>query len=208
MTSELFYAGRLESHAGLDRQRVETPFTTDGLFAGAQLLHGSGLRFLPVAHTGNTSRSLEEAELVAAVARALAEQGTTWIDGDGRRRPLGWDDLLIVAPYNDQVAAIRQRLPEAGRQRAGTVDKFQGQEAAVAIYSMTTSSPDEAPHGLDFLYSLNRLNVATSRARCLAVVVASEALLRPAPRTPHQLRLANALCRYVELATPITPAAR
>jgi uncharacterized protein len=80
------------------------------------------------------------------------------------------------------------------------VDKFQGQEAPISIYSMATSSPEEAPRGMEFLYSLNRLNVATSRARCLAAVVASPALVRVRARTPRQMRLANALCRLVELA--------
>ena len=110
-----------------------------------------------------------------------------------------WDDVLIVAPYNAQVAEIGRRLPAA---RVGTVDKFQGQEAPVSIYSMTTSGPEEAPRGMEFLYSPNRLNVATSRARCLAAVVASPALIRVHARTPRQMRLANALCRFVELSVP------
>jgi len=85
----------------------------------------------------------------------------------------------------------------------GTVDKFQGREAPVAIYSMTTSTPDDAPRDLEFLYSANRFNVAISRARGLAVLVANPALLRVACRTPEQMRLLNALCRFVEIATPI-----
>ncbi len=115
----------------------------------------------------------------------------------GEERPIGWDDVLVITPYNAQVGAIALRLPEA---RVGTVDKFQGQEAPVSIYSMATSSPEDAPRGMDFLYSRHRLNVATSRARCVAVVVASSALLRVRARTPEQMRLANALCRFAELA--------
>ena len=115
---------------------------------------------------------------------------------------------LVVAPYNAQVRAIRDLLPEAGRSRVGTVDKFQGQEAAVAIYSMTTSSADEAPHGLEFLYSRNRLNVATSRARCLAVVVASPELIKVRCRTARQVKLVNALCRYIELAMEVAAPAK
>ena len=80
------------------------------------------------------------------------------------------------------------------------MDKFQGQEAAVAIYSMATSTPEEAPRGMEFLYSLNRLNVATSRARCLAIIVASPALARVRARSPRQMQLANALCRFIEMA--------
>ena len=125
--------------------------------------------------------------------------GGSWVDERGRQRDLTWDDVLIVAPYNAQVGAIQRLLPEAAR--VGTVDKFQGQQAPVSIYSMTTSTPELAPRGMDFLYSRNRLNVATSRARCVAIVVASPALLQARARTPEQMRLANALCRFVELAT-------
>jgi uncharacterized protein len=106
--------------------------------------------------------------------------------------------VLIVAPYNAQVGAIRRLLPDGAR--VGTVDKFQGQEAPVSLYSLTTSSPELAPRGLDFLYSRNRLNVATSRARCVAIVVGSPDLWRVRARTPEQMRLANAFCRFVEAA--------
>ena len=120
------------------------------------------------------------------------------MDGHGDVHPVGWAEILIVAPYNAQVGAIRRLLPPEAR--VGTVDKFQGQEAPISIYSMTTSSPELAPRGMDFLYSRNRLNVATSRARCVAVVVASPDLVRVRARTPEQMRLANAFCRFVELA--------
>ena len=192
-TSEVFYAGELTSRPGLEAQVVE---------AGA--LGGTGLRWLPVSHRGNTSRSDEEVDVVVRLFRRLAEGGNHWIDvPDGEapiRRPLTWSDVLVVAPYNDQVGAIRERLPAEWRERVGTVDKFQGQQAAVVICSMTTSSPEDAPHGMEFLYSLNRLNVATSRAKCLAIVVASPDLIRVRCHTPRQMRLANGLCRYIELA--------
>ena len=84
--------------------------------------------------------------------------------------------------------------------KIGTVDKFQGQEEAVVIYSMTTSSPEDAPRGMEFLYSLNRLNVATSRAKTAVIVVGNPRLFEPECRTPRQMQLANALCRYREMA--------
>jgi superfamily I DNA and/or RNA helicase len=189
-TSEVFYEDRLEPRENLARQQLHW----------AAPLGGTGLRWIEVEHEGNHSRSLEEAELVSQLAAELVNGGAEWTDADGRRKPLHWPDVLIVAPYNAQVRAIRDRLPEVARDRVGTVDKFQGQQAAVVFYSLTTSSPEEAPHGMEFLYSLNRLNVATSRARCLAVLLASPRLLRVRCRTPRQLRLANALCRFVELA--------
>ena len=110
--------------------------------------------------------------------------------------------------YNAQVTRLPERLAPAGA-RVGTVDKFQGQEAAIVIYSMATSRPEDAPRGLEFLYSLNRLNVATSRARCAAILVMSPRLFEPECKTPRQMKLANALCRFREMAlslSHVTPA--
>jgi uncharacterized protein len=199
-TSQAFYEGELEAREGLGAQRI----IADGAYGG------SGLRWVPVVHQGNTSQSDEEADAVAKLARDIAEGNLRWINvpdsGQPEERSLTWQDLLIVAPYNAQVGAIRDRLPEAVRDRVGTVDKFQGQQAAVAIYSMTTSSPEDAPRGMEFLYSLNRLNVATSRAKCLAIVVASPELVRVRCHTPRQMRLANALCYFIESATRVVAA--
>ena len=105
---------------------------------------------------------------------------------------------MIIAPYNAQVFDLKDRIPGA---RIGTVDKFQGQEAPIVIYSMTTSTHADAPRGMNFLYSLNRLNVATSRAKALSVLVCSPALFEPECKTPEHMGMANAFCRYLELAT-------
>ncbi len=124
--------------------------------------------------------------------------------GTAESRPVRPEDILIVAPYNLHRrrlrAALEARGDVVGRVAVGTVDKFQGQEAPISIYSMATSRPEDAPRGLEFLYSLNRLNVASSRARCLTLVVASPALVLVDARTPRQMELANALCRFVEMA--------
>ncbi|MDQ4034999.1 MAG: TM0106 family RecB-like putative nuclease [Chloroflexota bacterium] len=186
-TSATFYEGKLESRENLGRQAL----------LGPEPMRGAGVRLLHVQHVGSESESPEEARQVAALVRALVESGSTWIDKDGDERRLRYEDVLVVAPYNAQVGAIQRELPQA---RVGTVDKFQGQEAPISIYSMTSSSPQDAPRGMDFLYSRNRLNVATSRARCIAVVVAEPALLLVRARTPEQMRLANALCQFAELA--------
>ncbi len=189
-TSELFYVARLASLAGLERQKIEAPAP----FSGA------GLWFVPAVHEGNQSYSVEEVERVVGIVEYLAQDRTGWINRHGERHPLTLDDILIVAPYNDQVNRLWDRLPDA---RAGTVDKFQGQEAAVVIYAMTTSSPEDAPRGMEFLYNLNRFNVATSRARCACIVVGSPRLFSPECRTPRQMELANVLCRYAELSTAV-----
>jgi uncharacterized protein len=187
-TSEVFYDDRLEPEPHLAAQRVRSP---------VPLVDGVGPRLQPVDTVGADNESPDEARAVADLARSMV--GGSWTDANGVTRPLGWPDVLIVAPYNGQVGAIQRLLPPEAR--VGTVDKFQGQEAPISIYSLTTSSPELAPRGMDFLYSRNRLNVATSRARCVAVVVGSTDLWRVRARTPAQMRLANAFCRFVELAT-------
>ena len=189
-TSEAFYEGKLDSRPGLEGQGV--------ICSGP--LSGAGLRFLPVPHEGNQSFSDEEADRVAALVSSLVYGDASWVDQHGREKPITSDDVLVIAPYNAQVFKIQERLPRA---RVGTVDKFQGQEAPVVVYSMATSTPEEAPHGMEFLYSQNRLNVATSRARCVCVLVGSPDLFAPECRTPRQMQLANAFCRYRELATEI-----
>ena len=187
-TSEVFYEGKLHSHPG--RESLD--------LVGAAPLSGTGIRFLPVHHSGQTSESPEEAEEVAQRVRDLLDSVPTYVDASGAIHPLDDDDVLIITPYNAQVKSLGEALPGF---RIGTVDKFQGQEAPISIYSMATSSSEEAPHGMEFLYSLNRLNVATSRARCLVLVVASPGLLRVRCRTPRQMHLANAIARLVEMAT-------
>ena len=192
--SELFYEGRLSSLDGLERQIVEAP----GPFAGA------GLWFVPVVHEGNRSYSTEEVERVAIIVELLTQSGSSWTDRHGRQQALGVNDVMVVAPYNDQVNRLTERLPGV---KVGTVDRFQGQEAAVVIYSMATSTPEDAPRGMEFLYDLNRFNVATSRARCASIVVSSPQLFSPECRTPRQMELANVLCRYVEMSkTVVFPA--
>jgi uncharacterized protein len=187
-TSRAFYEGRLASRPTLANQSLHGP----------DPLLGVGPRLLPAEHTGNDNLSPEEAWQVAALAQTLVSSGAHWVDADGRECPIGWKDVLIVAPYNAQVGEIRRHLPPEAR--VGTVDKFQGQEAPISIYSMTSSSAEDAPRGMAFLYSRNRLNVATSRARCVAVVVASPDLLRVRARSVAEMRLANALCLFVEMA--------
>ncbi|WP_114207332.1 TM0106 family RecB-like putative nuclease [Acidisarcina polymorpha] len=188
-TSEVFYEGRLRSRDGLEKQRL----------LGHPWLGESGLWFVPVEHEGNRNSSVEELEKTAEIVEGLLAPEVGWNDGKSNTRQLRIDDILIVAPYNAQVADLAERLPEGSR--IGTVDKFQGQQAPIVIYSLATSSQEDAPRGMEFLYSLNRLNVATSRAQAVVIVLGNPRLLQPDCRAPRQMQLANALCRYVELAT-------
>jgi uncharacterized protein len=185
-TSELFYDGKLHSKAGLERQVIR----------GGGPIKKSGLYFLPVAHSGNQNCSPEEAQAVGQLVRAILARKPTWIDREGRERQVTLNDIVIITPYNAQVFEIQRHLHGA---RVGTVDKFQGQEAPIAIYSTATSSHADAPHGMEFLYSLNRLNVATSRARCVSILVGSPQIVEAECRTPRQIQLVNAFCRYLEM---------
>jgi hypothetical protein len=193
-TSEAFYEGRLQSRAGLEKQRLD----------GHAYLNGAGPWFVGMDHEGNQNASSEEVAVIEALVRDLLVPGVMWFNAKlptPALVPLAAKDILVIAPYNVQVSNITNRLPRDVR--VGTVDKFQGQEGAIVIYSLTTSSSEEAPRGMEFLYSLNRLNVATSRGRALCVVVGSPRLLEPQCRTPRQMQLANALCRFAELARKI-----
>jgi len=189
-TSELYYEGRLEAELGNEQQLIDGP----------SRFRGSGLFLVPVEHQGNQSSAPEEVEAVERVVEDLLQEGVTWTDRLGETRAFVADDIVIVAPYNAQIAALKRALPGL---HIGTVDKFQGQEAPVVIYSMAASSAEDAPRGMSFLYNPNRLNVATSRARSACILVASPRLFDAACRSPEQMRWANALCRYRDLATSI-----
>ncbi|MFZ2034553.1 MAG: TM0106 family RecB-like putative nuclease [Candidatus Dormiibacterota bacterium] len=190
--SRSFYEGRLGSEPQCSRQAV----VIDGVAV-------TGLRASFVEHHGDRVRSDVEAERVRDVIDQLIN--ATWRDATGHERLMTLDDIVVVAPYNAQVACLVEALPAGAR--VGTVDRFQGQEAAVSVFSMATSSVEDLPRNLEFLFSLNRLNVAVSRARGLSILVCSPELLRARCHSPEQMRLVNALCRFVEMAKPwiVTP---
>jgi uncharacterized protein len=164
----------------------------------------AGLYYVPIEHAGNSSNSPDEADwIVREIALLL---GGTVVDSQprdrrGLPRPLDERDIIVVTPYNAQRRLIARKLDAAGIEvRVGTVDKFQGQEAAVVFYSMATSSGDDVPRDLKFLFERNRLNVAVSRARAMSVLVCSPRLLDVDCRTPEQMALVNLLCAFAEEA--------
>jgi uncharacterized protein len=144
---------------------------------------------MPVDHEGRRQESPEEAQAVRDEVARLVTAGVPACE------------IKVVAPYNAHVELLRSIVPNSVA--VGTVDKFQGQQARVVLYSMASSTAEEVPRGLDFLFSRNRLNVAISRAQCLACLVCSPRLLELDCKTIAHMRLANALCRFVELAKPI-----
>lgn len=184
--SELFYQNRLLSKKHLDQQQI----------IGSKY-SGAGIYLEEVEHAGNTNLSTEEVEKVVEIVEQLTGGNVRFINEKGEEATLTTADIRIITPYNAQVQAIRLRLPNL---EVGTVDKFQGQEAPVIIYSVATSNLEEAPRGMDFLFSPNRFNVAVSRARTRFIMVANPQIFEAECRSPYQIRLANAFCRFKELS--------
>lgn len=182
--SSVVYEGRLTSDKGAAKQALLLDDRRAKQFPPA------GLRFIPVAHEGNSQSSEEEAAVVRKAYVALV--GQTFCDRDGKSRKLSAADILVVSPYNAHVNLLARTLSAGAR--VGTVDKFQGQEAPVCIVSMATSSAEEMPRNIEFLFSVNRLNVAISRAQVLTLVIASPRLLDVPCSTIEQMRLVNVLC--------------
>ena len=185
--SELFYEGKLNARPELANQSIH----------GNSKFSGSGLFYLNVSHNGNTNSSDEEVEVIAKIVANLTKGDVFWNNTDNQQSVITKNDIKIITPYNAQVQKLSERISGVA---VGTVDKFQGQEAPVIIYSVATSSPEDAPKGMDFLYSPNRFNVAVSRARGIFIMVANQAIFEPDCKSPAQIKLANPFCRFVELA--------
>ena len=188
--SDAVYDSRLQAQADNARQRLVL-----GPRADARL-KSTGLAFVPVAHDANAQRSEEEAAVVKELYESLLAQ--RYVNRANENKPMRAENILVVAPYNMQVSLLKRVLPAGAR--VGTVDKFQGQEAEAVIISMATSSGEYLPHNIEFLCSKNRFNVAVSRARSLAVLVASPRLLEVNCTTPEQMALVNTLCWFVAAA--------
>lgn len=188
--SEMFYESRLNPVDELENQRIEgnTPF------------QGSGLFYKMVNHTGNSNFSVEEVDGIEKIIEDLTKGDVYFFDKQNNRHLLQHKHIKIITPYNSNVFELQKRLPEI---ETGTVDKFQGQEAPVIIYSMASSSPEDAPRGMDFIYSPNRFNVAVSRAKAAFILVGSPKLFEPDCKSPEQIKLANPFCRFMEMATKV-----
>jgi uncharacterized protein len=189
--SELFYDSKLTPHEANANQQLRgnTIYATPGIYVHR------------VQHENNTNRSDEEVMVVKNIVRDLLNNEVYYTDRNNESSRLHAACIKIITPYNAQVNALLHAVPEV---QTGTVDKFQGQEAQVIIFSMATSSPEDAPRGMEFLYSLNRLNVAVSRARTVFILVACGQLFEPGCRSPRHMKLANALCRLIEKANVIS----
>jgi uncharacterized protein len=191
---------RIISEAYYDSRLASAPSTASNRIIGAAATAiglEAGVRFIPVEHLGCTQDSDEEVCAIEALVEALL--GCSVVVKGAAARPMALGDILVVAPFNMQVRALKQRLGRAAR--VGSVDKFQGQEAPVVIVSMCASTLDDAPRGPSFLLSRNRLNVAISRAQALAVVVGSVRLGDVRVRSVEEMQLVSGWCRIEDCVT-------
>ena len=194
---------RFISGAVYDDRLESMPFTAERVIVGDRSLHWlhreAGILYIPVDHEDNMYESQEEGERISELIADLTQQQLR--TKEGTLRDLTNEDILVVAPYNLQVHHLERRL---GNVRVGTVDKFQGQQAPVVIFSMTASSGNAAARGVEFLFSQSRLNVAISRAQTLAIIVGHPSLERTACSTIEQMRLVNVYCRAIHTAQGVS----
>jgi uncharacterized protein len=186
--SESVYDARLRAAPQTANQRI-----------GSADQGSAGLRFMPISHEGHSRESIAEANAIVNAVRALLQRMVT--EADGTIRALEPSDIVIVTPYNAQRKLVMRALKAEGVDiRVGTVDKFQGQEAYVVFYTMATSSGNDIPRDIDFLFEPNRFNVAVSRARALSVLVCSPELLDVPCKQIEQIAAVSNLCAFAEAA--------
>lgn len=185
--SEMFYESRLQSKQELKNQSIK----------GNTEFIGAGLFYKAVPHEGNTNSSLEEVTCIKNIVEELTKGDVYWTDKNSEDHVLQNKHIKIITPYNSNVHELQQVIPEI---EIGTVDKFQGQEAPIVIYSVASSSTEDAPRGMDFLYSPNRFNVAVSRAQIAFILVSNPLIFEADCKSPSEMKLANPYCRYIELS--------
>lgn len=190
VVSTISYESRLSSVDELARLELISP----------EPLPKNGLAFVPVSHLGNEQRSYEEVEVVKRLVKFL--RARNWVDRWGNISQVGADQIMVVTPYNAQSYALANALGDSAS--VGTVDKFQGKEAAFVILSLAASDAESSSRGVDFLFSTNRLNVAISRAKVMSIVVASPSLIESKPRTIAQLELLGAVAKVIKASQVVS----
>jgi len=182
--SRYIYDAKLKAHAHNDTRFIEVPQDNAGYITTT-----AGIVFVPVEHVGNTQAADEEVAMIISIIDSLIGRTLHRGDATNPTRPIQLEDILCVAPYNHQVSKLKIALGEQAQ--VGSVDKFQGQEAPIVILSLCASDANESPRGMEFLFDKHRLNVAISRAQCLAIVVGNPGLATTAVNRVSQMRLVN-----------------
>lgn len=187
--SDYVYEGKLHAAEVTTKRQVLVPKDYNGA-----LNKSAGIIFIPVTHEGNTQASEEEVSRIKEIRQELLGRQLT--DEHGNMRPITDQDILYVAPYNHQASLLRKTL--GGQAKVGSVDKFQGQEAPIVIISMCSSHADDSPRGMDFIFDKNRLNVAVSRAQCMAIIVASPNLTQASISQIEQIPKVNMIAALMQ----------
>lgn len=188
VVSDMVYEGRLASHEMCAQQRIFT-----GSARATYVTKEQGIIFSPVSHDGNIQSSEEEVARILEIVDELS--GRTYCDKDGQHREITLNDILFISPYNAQVRSLRDALPEGAK--VGSVDKFQGQEAPICVLSICSSYGEYGSRGLSFILDTNRINVAISRAQCMAIVVGDPRICSTTVSSIDEMRLVNGYCRIV-----------
>jgi uncharacterized protein len=184
--SDQVYEGKLQSDITTSKHVLKVKSNI--------IKQNSGICYISTNHEGNTQGSNEEVSKIKNIAHDLLNT-EYWPDTNGKKRYIGWQDMLFVAPYNYQVTKLQSALGNLAQ--VGSIDKFQGQEAPIVILSMCASNASETPRGIDFLFSKNRLNVAISRSQSLAIIVGNTNLAFTPATNLKQMELINFYCKLI-----------
>ena len=192
IVSYLFYEGKLKSN--IKNKSNKIIWKSHFKYSNDIEIPNQGFHFENVPHLGNSQTSKEEASKIKAIVEKLyGSKYEYFSEGKIKSGEITNKEILVIAPYNAQVNLLKSYLND--KARVSTVDKFQGQEAPVSIFSLTASSGNDAPRGLDFLLQPNRLNVAISRAKCLSIIVGSNQLALSSVQTIKDAELINTFCK-------------
>ena len=192
IVSDLFYEGKLK---GYENNEVNKIYWRENFISEKKKqIPENGVHFEVIKHKNNSQESEEETEVIAKIIDKLhGSKFEYFSDGQLEKGIINSEEIIVIAPYNRQVQKLRKKLGK--KAEISTVDKFQGREAAVAIFSLTSSTGNDAPRGLNFLLEPNRLNVAISRAKCLSIIVGSEYLLSSSVNSIDDAKLLNNICK-------------
>ena len=192
IVSDLFYEGKLNGSKenGINQIFWGKTFKSNT----GKIIPNNGVHFEMVSHEGNSQESQTEIDKIKEIIDSLTNSEFQYLsDGKIKKGKITKKEIIVIAPYNKQVQKLQDCLNE--KAKISTVDKFQGREAAVAIFSLTSSSGNDAPRGLNFLLETNRLNVAISRAKCLSIIVGSKSLLSSSVNSINEAQLINNICK-------------
>ena len=192
IVSDLFYEGKLDGSKENEVNKISWKNSFKSY--NGKTIPNNGVHFEMVSHEGNSQESQIEIQKIKEIIEYLTNSEFQYLsDGKIKQGKITRNEIIVIAPYNKQVQKLQDCLNE--KAKISTVDKFQGREAADAIFSLTSSTGNDAPRGLNFLLETNMLNVAISRAKCLSIIVGSKSLLSSSVNSINEAQLINNICK-------------